>query len=90
VPGVNQFFGALRFGKLLEVVMYDCRRFADSKGIHARVVPKWTEAWLKARTLEEDTHHFMHSPSLPFGYSGVSLGFLARKGPGTELGSLSR
>ena len=73
-PGVNQFFGALRVGKLLEVVMYDCRRFADSKGIHARTVPKWTEEWLKARTLAEDTRHFMHSPSLPFGYSSGKLG----------------
>jgi len=73
-PDVNQFFGAIRFGKLLEVVMYDCRRFADSKGIHARAVPRWTEDWLKARTLAEDTHHFMHSPSLPFGYSSGKLG----------------
>ena len=73
-PDVNQFFGALRYGNLLEVLMYDCRRFADYKGIHARVVPRWTEDWLKSRTLKEDTHHLMHSPSLPFGYSSGKLG----------------
>ncbi len=73
-PNVNQFFGALRYGRLLEILMYDCRRFADYKGIHARVIPRWTEDWLKSRTLNEDTHHLMHSPSLPFGYSSGKLG----------------
>ena len=73
-PDVNQFFGALRYGQLLEILMYDCRRFADYKGIHARVVPRWTEDWLKSRTLNEDTYHLMHSPSLPFGYSSGKLG----------------
>jgi hypothetical protein len=73
-PDVNQFFGALRYGSLLEVVMYDCRRYADYKGIHARFVPRWTEDWLKARTVAEDTRHFIHSPSLPFGYSAGKLG----------------
>jgi len=73
-PDLNQFFGGLRYGRLLETLMYDCRRFADYKGIHARVVPRWTEDWLKSRTLNEDTHQLLHSPSLPFGYSSGKLG----------------
>lgn len=73
-PGTNQFFGTLRYGDLLEVVLYDCRRFADYKGVHARLVPKWTEDWLIRRTLAEDTAQFFHAPSLPFAYTSGKLG----------------
>lgn len=74
VPDVNMTFGTLRYGNLLESVFYDCRRFVDLKGEHARVLPQWTEDWLIERTLAEDTRHFWHAPSLPFGYSSGKLG----------------
>ena len=67
-------FGTLRFGRLLESVLYDCRRFVDYKGAHARVLPRWAEDWLVARTRAEDTVHFFHAPSLPFAYSSGKLG----------------
>ena len=70
----NSAFGTLRYGALLEAVLYDCRRFLDNKGIHARVVPQWVEDWLVARTRTEDTAHFFHVPSLPFAYSSGKLG----------------
>lgn len=73
-PGTNSSFGTLRYGRLLEAVLYDCRRHVDNKGIHARVVPPWVEDWLVARTRAEDTDHFFHLPSLPFGYSSGKLG----------------
>jgi hypothetical protein len=72
--GANGCFGTLRYGTLLEAVLYDCRRYLDNKGRHARVVPRWVEEWLVARTRAEDTAHFMHVPSLPFGYSSGKLG----------------
>jgi len=72
--GANIAFGTLRYGRLLEAVLYDCRRYVDYKGAHAKVVPQWTEDWLVARTRAEDTVHFMHAPSLPFGYSSGKLG----------------
>lgn len=72
--GANGCFGTLRYGTLLEAVLYDCRRYLDNKGKHARVVPQWVENWLVARTRAEDTAHFMHVPSLPFGYSSGKLG----------------
>jgi hypothetical protein len=72
--GTNQFFGTLRYGDLLEAVFYDCRRFADYKGVHARLIPRWTEDWLIRRTLAEDTAHFIHVPSLPFAYTSGKLG----------------
>jgi hypothetical protein len=72
--GTNSGFGTLRYGKLLEAVLYDCRRYCDNKGRHAKVVPQWVEDWLVARTRAEDTTHFMHVPSLPFAYSSGKLG----------------
>jgi len=72
--GTNGCFGTLRYGRLLEAVLYDCRRHLDNKGRHARVVPRWVEEWLIARTRAEDTAQFMHVPSLPFGYSSGKLG----------------
>lgn len=73
-PNTNAKFGTLRFGNLLESVMYDCRRYVDYKGAHARILPQWTEKWLIDRTRAEDTAHFFHAPSLPFAYSSGKLG----------------
>jgi hypothetical protein len=72
--GTNICFGTLRYGRLLEAVLYDCRRYLNSKGVHAQVVPQWVEDWLIARTRAEDSTHFMHVPSLPFAYSSGKLG----------------
>ncbi len=73
-PGVNTVFGTMRYGDLMEAVLYDCRRFANYKGNSATLVPQWTEQWLIDRTKAEDTRHFMHCPSLPFVYSSGKLG----------------
>jgi hypothetical protein len=72
--GTNMVFGTLRYGRLLEAVLYDCRRYVDYKGRHAKVLPQWVEDWLIARTRAQDTAHFLHSPSLPFAYSSGKLG----------------
>jgi hypothetical protein len=70
----NAKFGTLRFGTLVESVLYDCRRYVDYKGTHARILPQWTENWLIERTRAEDTAHFFHAPSLPYAYSSGKLG----------------
>lgn len=70
----NMTFGTLRYGSLLEAVMYDCRRYVNYKGDHAQVLPQWVEDWLIKRTLTEDTAQFLHVPSLPFAYSSGKLG----------------
>jgi hypothetical protein len=59
---------------LREAVLYDCRRYLDYKGDHAKVVPQWVEDWLTARTHAQDTTHFFHAPSLPLAYSSGKLG----------------
>lgn len=57
------------------MVLYDCRRYLDQKGDHAKVIPQWVEDWLIARARSEDaTAHFFHCPSLPFAYSSGKLG----------------
>jgi len=70
----NMTFGTLRYGNLVEAVLYDCRRYLDYKGDHAKVIPQWTEDWLIARTRADDATHFFHAPSLPFAYSSGKLG----------------
>jgi hypothetical protein len=70
----NSAFGTLRYGNLMEVVLYDCRRFVDYKQEHAKIVPQWTEDWIIARTKAQDTVHFFHAPSLPYGWSSGKLG----------------
>jgi len=72
--GAQGQFGTIRYGTLLESVLYDCRRLVDYKGVHARILPRWTQNWLVARTRAEDTVHFLHAPSLPFAYSSGKLG----------------
>ncbi len=66
----------MRYGRLLEAVLYDCRRCLDNQGRHARVVPRWVEEWLVARTRADDTAQFMRVPSLPFGHSSGKPGDL--------------
>jgi hypothetical protein len=73
-PGANLSFGTLRYGRLLEAVLYDCRRYVDQKGDHAKVIPQWVEDWVIDRTRAEDTRHFFQVPSLPFAYSSGKLG----------------
>jgi hypothetical protein len=43
-------------------------------GDRAGMVPPRTEEWLLARTAAEDTAHFIHVPSTPFGWSAGKLG----------------
>src|SRR5262245_1586096 len=72
--GANMLYGTVRYGTMLEAVLYDCRRFVDYKGDHASILPTWVEDWIIARTRAEETTHFLHAPSLPFAYSSGKLG----------------
>jgi hypothetical protein len=72
--GSNITFGTLRYSKLLEAVLYDCRRYVNYMENHAKIFPQWTEDWVIARTRAEDTTHVFHAPSLPFAYSSGKLG----------------
>lgn len=72
--GISESFGTLRYGRLLEVLMYDCRRFKTLAGPSARFVPETTEQWLTARMAQSDAAHVINAPSTPPGWSAGKWG----------------
>jgi hypothetical protein len=68
-PGTSECFGTLRYGKLLEVLMYDCGRHLSLKDRHAGLVPPEAERWLLDRTRNSEARHLVHMASTPFGWS---------------------
>ncbi|MEM6804153.1 MAG: alkaline phosphatase D family protein [Bacteroidota bacterium] len=74
VEGASESFGTLRYGKLAELLMYDCRRFVSLAGENAQFLPASTEKWLKERTYSQEVKHTIHIPSTPFGWSAGKWG----------------
>jgi hypothetical protein len=66
---VNEAFGTLRYGRLLEGLLYDCKGFVTLAGAGATVVPPAVEAWLLARMAETRIRHVVNLPSNPPGWS---------------------
>ena len=64
-PGTGESCGTLRFGRLAEVLLYDCRRHLTLAGPNAVIVARETEDWLKARMAERTVAHVAHAPSMP-------------------------
>ena len=69
VAGSSEAFGTLRYGKLAELLMYDCRRFINLNGAAATFIPSSTENWLINRTQSQDVKHTIQVPSTPYGWS---------------------
>ena len=67
--GVSECFGSLRYGQLIEVLMYDCGRYLSLKDHKAGLVPPEAEQWLVQRTKAQDTRHLIHMPSTPILYT---------------------
>lgn len=72
--GLSESFGTLRYGRLLEVLMYDCRRFMTLHGPSASFIPGTTEEWLKQRMANSDVAHLFNAPSTPPGWSAGKWG----------------
>ena len=72
--GVSESLGTLRYGRLLEVLLYDCRRFMSLQGPTATFVPPQAERWLLQRMAEGDTRHLINLPSTPVGWSAGKWG----------------
>ena len=72
--GVSESFGTLRYGKLLELLMYDCRRYVTLTGPSATFVPPLIEDWLQARMAASDAAHVVNMPSIPPGWSAGKWG----------------
>ena len=67
--GVSQSYGTLRYGDLLEVLLYDNRRTGTMHGPTAVFVDPEVEKWLTARMRGPDTIHVVNAPGLPPGWT---------------------
>ncbi len=73
--GVSESYGSFRWGSLLELLLYDCRRFLSLKGATAVFVEEQAERWLAARTAaEQSARHLIHVPSTPLGWTAGKWG----------------
>src|SRR5262245_65992311 len=63
VAGVSESFGTIRFGRLLEVALFDVRRTMTLAGPSAVFVDPEVERWLIARAASHDVNHFVHVQS---------------------------
>lgn len=73
--GSSESYGSFRWGSLLEMLLYDCRRFVTLAGPSAVFIETQTEKWIKNRTSDEDSsRHLIHIPSTPMGWSAGKWG----------------
>ena len=68
-PGISEAFGTLRYGRLVEALIYDCARFLSLKDNYAGLIPPEAEQWLHDRTRDASVAQLLHVPSHPFGWS---------------------
>ncbi len=66
---ISSNYGTLRYGKLLEVLLYDNRRTGTMHGPTAVFVDLEVEAWLKARMNDKAVTHVVNAPGLPPGWT---------------------
>jgi hypothetical protein len=66
---VSQSYGTLRYGNLLEVLLYDNRRTGTMHGPSAVFVDPEVEKWLIGRMRARDTVHVVNAPGLPPGWT---------------------
>lgn len=64
----NRSFGTLRYGKLFEALLYDCKGYLELED-GGGVVPEAVEDWLLARTADRGVTHVVHIPSNPPGWA---------------------
>jgi len=72
--GISECYGTLRFGKVAELLIYDCRRYQTLKGPHAGLVPEEVETWLKRRMKESPAANVVNVPSMPIAWSAGKWG----------------
>ena len=74
VAGLSEVFGTIRYGRLLEALLYDTKRYVSLDGDKAGMVPQSAEEWLIERTANAETTQLMHIPSTPIGWSAGKWG----------------
>ncbi|MBS3756687.1 MAG: hypothetical protein KGY56_13385 [Desulfobacterales bacterium] len=68
-PGVSECYGTLRYGKLLEALLYENRRYTTLTGPDAVMIHPEAEKWLIDRMKTEETRHVLNLPATVFGWS---------------------
>lgn len=69
LPQLSTHFGSIRYGSLFSGVFYDCGGMLSLDAENAGLIPNSVERWLDQKTATEDTAHFAHFPSHPFGWT---------------------
>ncbi|MHA1269270.1 MAG: hypothetical protein ACTSPY_05730 [Candidatus Helarchaeota archaeon] len=72
ISNVSECFGTLRYGNLIEGLLYDVRRFITLTGDNATFIPKDAEQWLIDRMNSENATYIVH-------FSPISVGWSAGK-----------
>lgn len=67
--GLSSSFGALRWGKLFEALIFDCAGHVSLKGLTAGLIPNEVEDWIHARTADTGVRQLVHVPSHPIGWT---------------------
>ncbi len=68
-PSVSECYGTLRYGKLLEALLYESRRYTTLTGPDAVMIHPEAEKWLIKRMKDEETRHVLNLPATVFGWS---------------------
>ena len=71
---ISESYGTLRYGKLLEALLYTVRRDMTMAGPSAVFIEDTAEAWLKSRMAAADTVHLVNAPSNPPGWTAGKWG----------------
>jgi phosphodiesterase/alkaline phosphatase D-like protein len=71
---ISESFGTLRYGQLLEVLLYTVRRTMTMAGPSAVFLSDTVEAWLQARMAARDVAHVVNAPSNPPGWTAGKWG----------------
>ena len=71
---LSESFGTMRYGQLLEILLYDVRRTLSVGELNAAFLDANVENWLVQRTGARDTRHLVHVPSNPPGWTAGKWG----------------
>jgi hypothetical protein len=72
--GLSESFGTLRYGDLLELMLYSVRPTMTLAGPSAVFLEDTVEAWLKDRMSKSNAHHIVNAPSNPQGWTAGKWG----------------
>ena len=67
---LSQSFGTIRYGQLLEGLLYDCKRYTSLEGESATLIGQDAEKWILDRTVDDTmTKWLFHIPSSPVAWT---------------------